>query len=167
MNIKESLFDFIKKHCTPASVPREREWENVTLKDDVLTLDFRDLAGHITLKNGSKQLGVMLYIAAYALSFTYNVKIHLLSQTVNFEYDPINELNDFPSSLHRLMQELTAVFSVMNDVEGFSIVLSKVNKEAITPIIDSLLQIAEDFGGIEIKAMLMRYTNKNGEAISL
>ena len=167
MDIKERLLDFIKKCCTPASVPRAREWENVTLKDDVLTLDFRGLAAFITLKNGSKQLSIMLYIAAYALSFTYNVKIHLLSQTVNFKYDPINELNDFPGSLHRLLKELTAVFSIMNDFEGFSIVLSKVNKEAITPIIDELLQTAEDFGGIEIKALLMRYTDKNREEILL
>jgi hypothetical protein len=69
--------------------------------------------------------------------------------------------------MERLMKELTAVFSVMNDVEGFNIFLSKVNKEAITSSINTLLQTAEDFGCFEIKAILMRYTDNDSEDISI
>ena len=166
MNIKERLIDFTKNYCTTTSIPGKRDWDYVTLENDVLTLDFKGLSTFIIVKNGSKQLAVYLYIVAYALSFTYNVKIHLVSHTINTMYDPIDEFKDSPlvyDLTRKLMKELTAIFSVMNDTEGFGIFLSKVNKEVIDLSIDTLLQTAEDFGCIEIKAMLMRYTNNNSE----
>jgi hypothetical protein len=170
MNIKERLIDFVKNYCTSLSVPA-RAWEKFTLKDDVLTINFTSLFPFVRIKNGSNQLNVYLYIIAYALSFTCNVKIHVVSYDHDLIYDPINEFKNYSPTIHdlmeRLMKELTAVFSVMNDVEGFNIFLSKVNKEAITSSINTLLQTAEDFGCFEIKAILMRYANNERNDISL